>query len=171
MVIRSSSAREVEGLVEELRSADPVRREGAVARLRVLGGRAHARIAALVRHDPQPSARLSGLRALDGVDDPRVADVGLRALTDADADVRVAAIAALRPWVLREDGTRVMDALVTTALDTGQDAPVRAAALDALAQLPSDLVRPIVERAALDPREPQVLESPAAAQEWRSIFR
>lgn len=171
VVIRSSTAQEVQQLVGELRSADPVTREAAVARLRVLGSRALARLATLIRHDPQPTARLSGLRALEGIDDPRVVDAGIRAIGDADADVRVAAIAALRPWVLREDGTRVMDALVTSALDPAQDFRVRAAALDALSELPPDLVRPIVDRAALDPRESPALDSPAAAQEWLANHR
>ena len=99
------------------------------------------------------------------MDDKGVVEIATRALSDADEPVRVAAITVLRPWVVREEGTRVMEALVTAALDTHERTSVRLAALEALAQLPAEIVQPIVERAGVAPREP-VVDQPDAVHEW-----
>jgi hypothetical protein len=166
VVIRSSSAREVQQLVAELHGQDIVRREAAVARLRVAGSRALVRVSALIRHDVQTSVRVAGLRVLEGIDDPRAIDVPLDMLADPERDVRLAAVAALRPWVTREEGTRVMEALVAIALDTGQDSGVRRAALDSLSDLPGDIVRPIIEQTAVETRGPSGYDEPEAVEEW-----
>ena len=129
-------------LVAELRQKNAVRREAAIARLRVLGHRALARLSTVATEDDDPAARASALKVLDGLDDPKVPSLALRAMSDADVDVRVAAIAVLRPWLVREEGTGIMDALVAAALDRDQPSAVRLAALDALAQLPRDIVQP-----------------------------
>jgi hypothetical protein len=171
VVIRSSSAREVQQLVAELRQADSVRREAAIARLRVVGSRAVAKIAALVRHDVQPSTRVAALRVLEGIDDPQAVDLGLLALRDGERDVRIAAIAVLRSWVTREEGTRVMDALVATALDRAQDSGVRLAALDSLSELPRDIVQPIIEQTSLESRGPESFDEPAVVQDWLASHR
>lgn len=166
MTIHSSSALEVQQLVAELREADPSRRDAAVARLRVLGSRALGRLSVVIRQD-SPRARRAALRALDGIDDPAVVDIALRAMSDSDEDVRIGAIAALRPWVVREEGTRVMEGLVMAALEAGEPARVRRAALEALSQLPREIVQPIVERAALGPADPaeRAVDDPAAVHD------
>jgi hypothetical protein len=166
VVIRSSSAREAQQLVAELREADAVRRDAAIARLRVLGSRAVTRLSTLVRHDANAAARASALRALDGIDDPRVVEIAIGALRDADDDVRVSAVTALAGWVVREQGTRVMDALVTIALDRVQPSSVRLAALDALSQLPRDIVQPILEQTPVDASGPDGGDDPRDVQEW-----
>lgn len=171
MVIRSSSAREVQQLVAELRQDDAVRREAAIARLRVLGTRAVAKVAALVRHDAHTATRVAALRVLEGIDDPQVVDVGLVALDDGERDVRIGAIGLLRPWVTREAGTRVMDALVAIALDRAQDGGVRLAALDSLSDLPRDIVQPIIEQTSVESRGPDNFDEPAIVQEWLSTHR
>ena len=164
MVIRSSSARDVELLLQDLQSGSAVRREAAVARLRVLGSRAVARLEALLRHGGERD-RVSALHALDGLDDPRVVDLALGALADASSSVRLQAIQALRPWVAREEGTRVMEALVTCALSDEQAADVRAAARDALSQLPHDIIQPILEQAPTPATETLPVD-PATTQAW-----
>lgn len=131
----------------------------------MFGARALTRIAAIIREDPQAAVRRDALRALEGQDNPAVLEVALCALADADEDVRIAAVVVLRPWVVREDGTRVMEGLVMVALDATQAPRVRAAALDALSQLPRDIVQPIADRAALDPHEP-IVDEPGAVHEW-----
>ena len=90
MVIRSSSARDVEQLLQDLQSGSAVRREAAVARLRVLGSRAVARLEALLRHGREQD-RVAALHALDGLDDPRVVDLALSVLADPSHSVRLQA--------------------------------------------------------------------------------
>jgi hypothetical protein len=53
----------------------------------------------------------------------------------------------LRGWLAREEGVRALDAVTAIALDTARDPEVRLAALDALSELPRDLVAPILDRA------------------------
>jgi hypothetical protein len=166
VVIRSSSAHEAQQLIAELHHTDVVRREAAIARLRVLGSRAVTRLSALVRHDATASARASALKALEGIDDPRVVGIAVAALQDQDDDVRVAAIAALGGWVVREEGTLVMDALVKIALDRLQPSGVRIAALDALSQLPRDIVQPILEHTSVDSSTPKEGDDAGDVQEW-----
>jgi HEAT repeat protein len=165
VVIRSSSAREVEQLLHDLRDASAVRREAAIARLRVLGSRAVARLETLVQAGSDPD-RVLALQALEGIDDPRVVDVALAALHDAHPGVRLQAIQALRPWVAREEGTRVMEALVACALAGDQGVDVRAAVRDALSQLPSDIIQPVLEQMPAAVATDVVPGEPAAIQAW-----
>lgn len=146
MVIRSSAARDVEQLLKDLQGSNAVRREAALARLRVLGSRALARLETLLR-DGDEDARATTLRVLEGIGEPRVIDLALGALSDASDAVRTNAVLALRPWVTREAGTRVMEGLVACVL-TDQAPAVREAAREALSQLPRDIVQPILEQPA-----------------------
>ena len=148
MVIRSSAARDVDQLLKDLQGTSAVRREAALARLRVLGSRALARLERLLR-DGDEDARATAIRVLDGMEEPRVIDLALGALGDASEAVRTNAVLALRPWVTREAGTRVMEGLVACAL-TDQAVAVRDAARDALALLPRDIIEPLLEQALLD---------------------
>ena len=166
MVIRSSSAREVQQLVSELRHGTPIARESAIARLRVLGSRAVVRLSTLVRHDASAAARAAGLKALEGVDDPRVVEIATHALADAEAAVRRAAVMTLRGWLVQETGTRVMDVLTSVAVDPRQEDSVRSAARDALAQLPNEIVKPILEHTVADASAPDVADDPASIEEW-----
>jgi hypothetical protein len=145
VVIRSSSAREVDQLLKDLQSEDTVLREAAVARLRVLGSRVVARLETVLRSGGD-QVRMIVLQALEGIDDPRVIDIGLTALTDPNPVLQTQAIATLRPWVARESGTRLMEALVACAVSAEQPADVRAAARDALSELPREIVQPILEQ-------------------------
>ena len=150
----------------ELGQPDAVRREAAIVRLRVLGSRTIARLSGLVGRDSAPAVRLSALKALEGIDDPRVPGIALQALRDDSEDIRLAAVAALRGWVAREAGTGIMEALVTLALERSQTASVRLAALDALSELPRDIVQPVLEQASVEAAGPAASDEPATVQEW-----
>jgi hypothetical protein len=163
VVIRSSSSREVEQLLQALRDDSAVRRDTAIARLRVLGSRAVARLEMLLKQG-QEQDRVAALHALEGIDDPRVVDLAMAGLADPSQAVRLQAVHALRPWVIREEGTRVMEALVGCALAETQDADVRAAARDALSQLPGDIIQPILEQTPGTAERPPL--DPAAVQSW-----
>jgi hypothetical protein len=99
------------------------------------------------------------------MDHPRALDIALSATADSSDDVAVAALAVLRGWVSREDGTRALEALISVALDASKAGRIRLAALDGLRDLPRDLVQPILERAPTgEPGAPD--EDPAALREW-----
>jgi hypothetical protein len=164
-VSRTSGGGEVERLVADLRDGAPLQREVAIARLRVIGARAIDKLSALLAPGQPAAARAAALNALEGVDDPRAMDLALGALADTDPDMVSGAVAVLRGWVTREHGTRVMEALTAVALDTTRSPVLRRAALDALSDLPLELVQPLLDQAtpALAPVMP---DDPAAAREW-----
>jgi hypothetical protein len=150
VVIRSSSAREIEKLVAQLSQAPGVERDAAIARLTIIGARAIDRLAALAASNAHAGARTAALRALEGIDDPRALDTALGVLTDPDAGVMVAAIGVAGKWVTRADDTNVLDALTAVALDRARETAVRLAALDALSELPATVVQPVLQRAGLE---------------------
>jgi hypothetical protein len=137
-----------------------------VARLRVTGARALPHLSQLIQSTAPAAARAAALAVLEGLDDERTIGLARAALHDADTGVAQAAVAVLRGWLAREDGTQVLDAITATALDKRRDAAVRLAALDALSELPPDLVAPIRERAPIDTGAQPALEDPPALRAW-----
>ena len=149
----------------DLRDGSALQRDAAIARLRVIGGRAIDKLSPLLAAAEPAIVRATALKALEGVDDPRVVPLALDRLADADTEVVSGAIGVLRGWVTREDGTRVMDALTTLALDTARPSTLRLAALDALSHLPRHLVDPLLQHAHAANLAP-VLDDPIGAREW-----
>lgn len=156
----------------DLRDGAPARRDAAVARLRLAGGSAVERLASLVSSDAPPAARAAALSVLEGADDPRALEAARGALGDLEPSVANAAIAVLREWVTREDGTTALEALVAVALDTRASSDVRLAALDGLSDLPREVVQPLIQQVVASgatPRElaPQgAFDDPLGAREW-----
>lgn len=163
-MIRASRAGEVGALVAAL--ADERERGAAIARLRVIGARAVDRLSTLAT-DPAaaPAARAAAFKVLDGSDDPRTFELALGGAADAEPEVAANAIAVLRGWLTRERGTRALDVLTTVALDASRDSRVRLAALDALSQMPRELVGPVLQQAPPIERGIE-LDDPLAAREW-----
>jgi hypothetical protein len=91
------------------------------------------------------AARVAALTVLEGIDDERVGAVGRAALSIPDTSVTIAALRLLRGWVTREQGVRTLDAVTAIAMDETRDNSVRRAALDALSELPQELVAPVLE--------------------------
>ena len=169
MVIRASSSRDIEQLMVDLREGGSAR-EAAVARLRVIGGRADGRLASFIASDAASSGRQAALRALEGREEARARQIARAACDDTDSDVAIAAIAVLRGWVSHESGTEVLDVLSGIALDPRREGVVRLAALDALSEFPADIVRPLLQRmpASLksDGSVGEALDNPLAMSEW-----
>jgi hypothetical protein len=162
----SPRASQVDRLIADLQSSDPVRRDAAVARLRVLGTRSLPRLSAFIRSDGPAAARALALSALEGVDDTRAMTIALSALESTDVDAVVAGLAVLRGWVAKEAGTRVLEAVTALAVDRARDGRIRFAASEALSDLPEHLVRPIKEQAPPPASVGPPLDDPAAGREW-----
>jgi hypothetical protein len=156
----------LEQLIADLRGTEATRRDAAVARLRVMGLRALPHLVALLESPAPAGARAAALSVLESFDDPRTIAPAVRALHDADTDVAQAAVAVLRGWLTREDGTRALDAVTAAAMDKRRDGAVRLAALDALSELPPELVAPVRERAPVDGGDRPALDDPAALGAW-----
>lgn len=157
---------DIERLIVDLRSNDPVKREAAAARLRVIGAPAVDRLGALIGWEINPAIRIAALTTTEGIDDPRVVPIAIQALGDPDDGVRLAAIGVLRTWIARETGTRVLEALTAIALDRQQPVGIRLASLDALSALPATIVKPILEQAPEEAGAPETFPDPTAARDW-----
>ena len=154
MVIRRSSTREVQDLVADVLGSDPqagVRREAAVARLRVIGARAVRQVLAALDAAPAPEAQVALLRVLEGRHETAVSAAVLRALAGDDAEVRAAAVAVARGLLDDPDGPRLLGHLATLAVATAEAQSVRLAAIAALVALPGAAARPILEQLGSDP--------------------
>jgi hypothetical protein len=125
-----------------------------------------ARLQALIESDADPGARAAAVSALDGIDDAHAVDPALFALQAVEPEIVIAALAVLGGWVAREDGTRVLEALTAVALQKERDPRIRLAALDALSDLPRQLVQPIVERAPTSSEAGAFDDDPLRVREW-----
>lgn len=139
MSIKPSAASEIRTLVESLGGADDVRREAAIARLAVIGSRAVDRLVVVFdAADTSRTAKAGILRVLEAVSDARAIPLGRRALQDG-GDVAVAAVGALRSLLGSETANSAaesLDVLMTVLLDDKVEKRVRAAAFDALQDVP-----------------------------------
>jgi hypothetical protein len=165
-----SSTKDLDRLIADLDSHDSVRRDAAVARLRIVGSRAVPRLIDVSGPRTPPALRARALAALDGINDVRAIDAAYAALGDADVDVVVAALGVLRAWVAGETGTRLLDTITAIIVDRSRDARVRLAALGALSELPEHLVRPIREQAPPAEDVGPTLDDPGAVHEWVQAY-
>src|SRR5262245_42430510 len=115
---------DIDRLIADLQSSDSIRRDAAVARLRILGSRALPRLVDLVASDASATVRAVALNALEGITDVRAIDVAVDALQDGNIDVVIGALGVLREWVAEETGTRLLDAITAIAVDRTRDARV-----------------------------------------------
>lgn len=161
---------DIDRLLADLESADSIRRDAAVARLRILGSRALPRLIDLVRSEAPAAVRALALDTLEGLNDVRAIDVAFDALTDGNTDIVIAALGVLRAWVPEETGTRLLDAISAITVDRTRDARVRVAALAALSDLPDHLVRPIRNQAPPPESAGPSLDDPVAVREWVQAY-
>jgi HEAT repeat protein len=146
VVIRRSSAGEIDALLADLGADDNVRREAASARLAVIGIRAVSGLVDLLQQALSSRTRVAVLQTLESTQDPRALDAALACLGDADTPVAVQAVQVVRRHVGSADGPRAIDRLAAVAVDPAQAQPLRLAALDALADMPARTVQPIWRR-------------------------
>lgn len=141
MVIKASSSVEIRTLVDALVTGDELHREAAVARLAVIGSRALERLSEAYAKSTDVLPRVAILRTLEAIGDHRGAVIAQQAIRES-GDIGVAAAGVLRALLTssREaSATAALDTLVAVALDRERDQRVRAAALDALHEMPAEV--------------------------------
>jgi HEAT repeat protein len=154
VAIRSSASQEVRRLVADLTSVGPdqaTRRDAAIARLTVIGTRAVRQLLDALSARPAPAQHTSLLLALEAIPDPRAVEPVLSGLGDGDIDVRIAAARAGRGLLALPQGTIVLDRLTAIVLNRSESGELRAAALEALIQLPARTVKPVLDQVKDDP--------------------
>jgi hypothetical protein len=153
VVIKASSSIEIRTLVDALVRGDEMHREAAVARLAIIGPRAVERVIEAYGAATELLPRITILRALEAIGDPRGGPIARAALAER-GDLGVAATGVLRALLTSArdaSATEALDALVAAALDREQDQRVRAAALDALHEMPEAVRSRIDEALQADP--------------------
>jgi HEAT repeat protein len=154
MVIRISSARHIDTLLQDLTSGSMTVRETAIARLIVVGGRAVTRLLTTVAMPETPTAtRLAALRALEGIGDVRALEPALLATSDPDDGVAMAAINVVRTQLSGSQGIAALDKLTEVALNATRHDEVRTTALRALRELAPATIQPVLDTLANDPRQ------------------
>jgi HEAT repeat protein len=148
--IRASSRPEIDGLLADLSSPSPVARETAIARLTVIGTRAVQRLAAIVRSDTPPAARIAALRVLEGISSPQALDPVLAGVDERSSEVALAAVSASAAFLNGARSADVVDRLTRVALDSARHEDVRLAAIGALSGLKSTTLKPLWKALAQD---------------------
>jgi hypothetical protein len=152
LAIHISSAREIDILIAELSSDQAVAREAAIARLTVIGPRTVERLLVLLNQPENgAAARVAALRALEALGDVRSLQPALRASTNANTDIAVAAIAVVRTFVRGRRGVAAVDRLTAIGLDRAADEAIRLEAIEALGDLDASTLRPLWNALADDP--------------------
>jgi hypothetical protein len=170
--IKASSAQHVESLIHALGSDQPDQRDGATARLIVIGARALDRVLGVVESGAAPVARIAALRVLEATGDPRAVDHVLAALNSGEGGVARAAAVASRSFLRGARGAAVVDRLTAIALDDGREESLRVAALEVLRELEPTTIAPLVQRLAGSPRAIlAAIEGPAAITAADRIIR
>ncbi|MGE5358717.1 MAG: HEAT repeat domain-containing protein [Bacteroidales bacterium] len=152
MVIKRSAGREIQALLNELREADEVRREAAIARLSVIGTRAVDRLIGLLG-EPMASSdtKVAALRALESIGDARALPPAISLLAGTQADIALAAVGVLRTFMGSKHAGEVLESLIALALDAGRPESARLAALDAVGETGTQSLGPVWERLRDDP--------------------
>ena len=173
MPIRSSSVSEIDQLITNLQKESKIKRDAAVARLRIVGSRSIPRLIAIIKSDANATVRAAALSALETSNDSRARNSAMAALSDKHESVTLAAITVMRNWLSTDADAMTVDALVTLVLDPNRSQTVRQAALHALADLPESLVQPLRQQLAQEigikkiTAEPtELANNPATALEW-----
>src|SRR5262245_20530723 len=136
VAIRTSSAKEIDGLIADLASDRALAREAAIARLAVIGPRAVDRLVSLIDQPTGGAAsRVAALRALEGLGDVRALDPALRAATSTDADVAAAGVAVIRTFVSGRHGVAAVDGLTAISMNPAASETIRLEAIEALGDL------------------------------------
>lgn len=154
MSIKPSAAAEIGALVGTLATADPVKRESAIARLAVIGPRAIDRLlTAYNTTTTDDETRVAILRVFEAVADPRALPIIRQALAQSPelAGAGVAVLRGLLDSGSNQTATEALDLLVALVADPRADRALRLAALDALREMPAGVHARLATALASDP--------------------
>lgn len=152
MVIRASSGRQVDELIADLASPRALIRDGAVARLTVIGERAVSRLMTVAANAMAGTpARVSALHALEGIGDSRAIASAMGALDDTDALVAVAAVSVLQTFLASARGLDALDRLSAVAVDRSRERALRLATIRALRDVGPSTIAPLLKALRADP--------------------
>ena len=152
MAIRTSSAKEIDGLIADLASDRALAREAAIARLAVIGPRAVERLVSLINQPGcRAAARAAALRTLEALGDARALEPALRAAASADADVASAGVAVIRTFVSGRHGVAAVDGLTALAMNPAASEAIRLEAIEALTELRAATLQPLWQALVQDP--------------------
>jgi hypothetical protein len=141
MPIKATTDAEVRTLVEALGAEEPARREGAIARLLIIGSRAVGRLVTAYDSTDDRRKRLAILRVLEASADERALGIARKAIAEK-GDLAVAGVAVLRELVTRGAGSThasALETLLTLSTEFALERRVRAAAAEALEHAPDDI--------------------------------
>lgn len=130
-------------LIDALLTSEPIAREAAAARLAILGARGLERLSATLQGLQTPEHTVAILDVLERIGDVRSAASVCPLLTNPDPTIAAAAVAVVRRALQSDNAeaaARATDDLLGLALNPATLEPVKRAALDALADLPEDIV-------------------------------
>jgi hypothetical protein len=123
----------MEALIGDLSSPSAAARDGAVARLTVIGARAVQRLLEVARMaTASPVARAAAFRALEAIAEPRALATALTATSDPDPAIASAALGVARAFLKDSQGVKVLDHGTAIALDRRRNRDVRLAAIRAV---------------------------------------
>jgi HEAT repeat protein len=94
---------------------------------------------------------VAAFRALEGIGDPRGLQPALAAFVEPDFSIAVAALNAARTFLHSSQGVEALDRFIELALDRRRSVAVRVAAIQALADLPEAMVKPVLTALQDDP--------------------
>ncbi len=154
MVIRRSAAAEIRQLLDRLTGPDAIERESAAARLAIIGARATRTLTAALEAAMSPSSQVAILRTLEAIQDPRALAPAARLVDTGEVEVASAAVAVLRRFLRNSDAALANGAferLTSVTLDPTRPEPVRAAALEALSDLPGETTEEVLRQLQNDP--------------------
>lgn len=149
MPIQRSAATEIRQLVERLVSGEAVDRDAASARLAVIGARATRALIRALEAAANASAQTAILRTLEAIHDPHSVGTVMRWTDSPDVEVASAAVSVLRRFLRYDDAAlanAAFELLTSVTLDPTRPAPVRAAALEALSDLPPETTREVLRQ-------------------------
>jgi hypothetical protein len=169
LVIKASSSKEIDALVADLASDAAITRDGAIARLTVIGARAVDRLLSLASRRTAPSfARVAAFRSLEGIAEPRALPSALAAFGEPDPTIAIAALHVARAFLRTSHGLQVLDQVTSVALDRERPAAVRIAAIQALSDLSADTVKPILQTLKTD-EDPEIVNALAPPRRRAAI--
>jgi hypothetical protein len=153
VAIRRSAAGEIEILLADLCSDDPLARETAEARLTVIGVRAIPHLIVAFDRSASAGAKLAIMKVLETTPDRRSAELGAEQLESEAADpaVRAAAVELLGAFLESPESTRVLDTLTAFILDAEAPDALRLRALDVIERALPHVLKPLRTRLAEDP--------------------